>query len=83
MIKILKEGGFDVWACSDASFERVNGYFKNAGFDWPENHIISADEVGKGKPEAAVYKHARQKVGADEPGEVSVFAGESAFWLLR
>lgn len=75
MFDILREGGFDVWACSDASVERVRGYFKCANVQIADDHIISADVVGKGKPEAAVYKLAREKVGADKEGEVAIFAG--------
>ena len=76
MFEILREGGFDVWACSCASFERVNGYFKGANVPIPEDHIISADSCGKGKPDPAVYKLARDAIGADKPGEISIFAGE-------
>jgi 2-haloacid dehalogenase len=42
----------------------------------PLDHILSADMVKAGKPEPEVYKFAREKAGADKPGEVSVFAGE-------
>ena len=76
MLKTLREGGFEVWCCSDASVQRVKGYFDGAGVEMPEDHILSADMVNAGKPEAAVYRFAREKVGADKPGEVSVFAGE-------
>lgn len=85
MFQILREGGFDVWACSDASVERVRGYFKGANVQIADDHIISADVVGKGKPEAAVYKLAMEKVGGNKPEDVAVFAGTdvSSCYLRR
>lgn len=76
MMNTLREGGFEVWCCSDANVDRVKGYFDGAGVDMPLDHILSADIVKAGKPEPEVYKFAREKAGADKPGEVSVFAGE-------
>lgn len=77
MMKTLRDGGFEVWCCSDANIERVKGYFDNAGVPMPLENILSADMVKAGKPEPEVYKFAREKAGADKPGEVSIFAGES------
>lgn len=76
MMQTLRDGGFEVWCCSDANPDRVKGYFDNAGVEMPLDHILSADMVKAGKPEPEVYKFAREKAGADKPGEVSVFAGE-------
>lgn len=76
MMDILRSNGFEVWCCSDANVDRVKGYFDGAGVPMPEDHILSADMVKAGKPEPAVYKMAREKAKADEPGEVSIFAGE-------
>lgn len=76
MMQTLREGGFEVWCCSDANPDRVKGYFDNAGVEMPMDHILSADMVNAGKPEPVVYKLAREKAGSDKPGEVSVFAGE-------
>jgi FMN phosphatase YigB (HAD superfamily) len=78
MMQTLRDGGFEVWCCSDANIERVKGYFDNAGVPMPLENILSADMVKAGKPEPAVYKFAREKAGSDKPGEVSVFAGMSA-----
>lgn len=79
MMRTLRNGGFEVWCCSDANVDRVKGYFDNAGVEMPLDHILSADMVNAGKPEAAVYKFAREKAGSDQPGEVSVFAGKYSF----
>lgn len=76
MMQTLRDGGFEVWCCSDANPERVKGYFDHAGVEMPMDHILSADMVKAGKPEAAVYKFAREKAGSDREGEISVFAGE-------
>jgi 2-haloacid dehalogenase len=77
MMQTLRDGGFEVWCCSDANVERVKGYFDNAGVPMPIENILSADMVKAGKPEPEVYKFAREKAGSDQPGEVSVFAGTS------
>ncbi|WVQ74667.1 haloacid dehalogenase, type II [Cryptococcus sp. DSM 104548] len=79
MMTTLREGGFEVWCCSDANVDRVKGYFDRAGVEMPLDHILSADMVKAGKPEAAVYKFAREKAGSDQPGEVSVFAASHAW----
>jgi 2-haloacid dehalogenase len=79
MMRILREGGFEVWCCSDANIERVKGYFDNAGVEMPLDHILSADMCAAGKPEAAVYKMAREKAGSDKEGEISVFAASHAW----
>ncbi|WWC87049.1 haloacid dehalogenase, type II [Kwoniella dendrophila CBS 6074] len=79
MMKTLRDGGFEVWCCSDANIERVKGYFDHAGVEMPLDHILSADSVNAGKPEPAVYKYAREKAGSDQQGEVSVFAASHAW----
>jgi 2-haloacid dehalogenase len=79
MMRILREGGFDVWCCSDANVDRVKGYFDGAGVDMPIDHILSADMCAAGKPEPEVYKMARQKAGSDKEGEVSIFAAAHAW----
>ena len=75
MFQILRDGGFEVWACTDASLERVKGYFDGAGVEIARDHIISADDIKAGKPEREVYEYARERAGS---GEISVFAGESS-----
>ncbi|WWC59404.1 haloacid dehalogenase, type II [Kwoniella dejecticola CBS 10117] len=79
MMQTLRDGGFEVWCCSDANVDRVKGYFDKAGVPMPLDHILSADMVKAGKPEPAVYKFAREKAGSDKPGEVSVFAASHAW----
>ncbi|GFZ52210.1 hypothetical protein JCM24511_09983 [Saitozyma sp. JCM 24511] len=79
MMQTLRDGGFEVWCCSDANVDRVKGYFDHAGVEMPLDHILSADMVKAGKPEPAVYKFAREQAGSDKPGEVSVFAASHAW----
>jgi 2-haloacid dehalogenase len=76
MMQTLRDGGFEVWCCSDGNQDRIKGYFDGAGVEMPLDRILSADMVQAGKPEAEVYQFARQKAGSDKPGEISVFAGE-------
>ncbi|ORY24895.1 haloacid dehalogenase [Naematelia encephala] len=79
MMNTLRGGGFEIWCCSDANPDRIKGYFDGAGVEMPVDHILSADMVKAGKPEAAVYKFAREKAGSDKDGEVSVFAASHAW----
>ncbi|WVW78615.1 haloacid dehalogenase, type II [Kwoniella bestiolae CBS 10118] len=79
MMQTLRDGGFEVWCCSDANVDRVKGYFDHAGVEMPLDHILSADMVKAGKPEPEVYKFAREKAGSDKPGEVSIFAASHAW----
>ncbi|KAK8846879.1 haloacid dehalogenase, type II [Kwoniella newhampshirensis] len=79
MMQTLRDGGFEVWCCSDANVDRVKGYFDAANVPMPLDHILSADMVNAGKPEPEVYKLAREKAGSDKPGEVSVFAASHAW----
>jgi 2-haloacid dehalogenase len=83
MMHTLRSNGFEVWCCSDANVDRVKGYFDGAGVEMPMDHILSADMVQAGKPEPKVYKMAREKARADEPGEVSIFAGEFTICLME
>ena len=79
MFRDLRHAGFEVYCCTDASPDRVKGYFDQAGVDMPAERILSAEEVGVGKPDQPVYAMARQKVGADSEGAVTVFAAAHAW----
>ncbi|KAF7362447.1 Haloacid dehalogenase, type II [Mycena venus] len=46
MIQILRDGGFTVWCCSDASPERLRSYFEKAGIDMPLENLLSCDMWG-------------------------------------
>ncbi|SCW03216.1 LAFE_0G05556g1_1 [Lachancea fermentati] len=71
MFQKLRDYGFTIWCLTDASKERVAGYFKNSGVEMPSENLISCDSIGAGKPEGVVYKYIADKI----PGK-----GKDAFF---
>lgn len=61
MIANLRAAGIKVCAATDASADRVKGYFDAAGIDFPLADILSGDEVQAGKPERKFYEAAMRK----------------------
>lgn len=66
MVKKLREANFRVCAATDASLDRVKGYFDKAGVEISRDDILSCDSVGAGKPEPIVYQKAREIYGKDD-----------------
>lgn len=62
MFRLLRDYGFTIWCLTDASKERVSGYFRNSGVDMPSDNLVSCDSIGAGKPEAIVYQTIADKV---------------------
>lgn len=79
MLQTLKDGGVDFYACSDATPERVKGYFRQAGLleeFLPDERIVSvASELGKDKPEEEVYQEVMKRYKKDGD-DVMIFGGE-------
>lgn len=65
----LKEAGWTVWAFTSGDRERVRGYFQKGDIDIDDDHVITCDDVGAGKPELKAYERVKEKIGAsaDEP----------------
>ncbi|KAJ6593223.1 HAD-like domain-containing protein [Mycena capillaripes] len=78
MVQILRDAGFTVWCCSDASPERVRGYFEKAGIDMPMENLLSCNMCGAAKPDPKVYKMAKKELGN---ADVTVFAAAHAWDL--
>ncbi|GMG24388.1 unnamed protein product [Ambrosiozyma monospora] len=62
MFKMLRDYGFTIWCLTDASHDRVSGYFQKSGVEMASENLISCDSIGAGKPEAAVYKYIAKKI---------------------
>lgn len=62
MFKRLRDYGFTIWCLTDASHDRVAGYFKRSNVLMPDENLISCDSLGVGKPEAAVYEYIAEKI---------------------
>jgi HAD superfamily hydrolase (TIGR01493 family) len=78
MIQTLRDGGFTVWCCSDASPERVKGYFDKAGIDMPMENLLSCNMCEAAKPDPRVYKMVKKALGR---ADVTVFAAAHAWDL--
>jgi len=78
MIHTLRDGGFTVWCCSDASPERVRGYFEKAGIDMPMENVLSCDACEAAKPDPKVYQMVKKELSH---ADVTVFAAAHAWDL--
>ncbi|KAJ7798638.1 putative 2-haloalkanoic acid dehalogenase [Mycena olivaceomarginata] len=78
MIQTLRDGGFTVWCCSDASPERVRGYFEKAGIDLPTENLLSCDMCAAAKPDPKVYRMVKKALGH---AKVAVFAAAHSWDL--
>lgn len=56
-LNTLQDNGFEVWCLTDGDRQRVKGYFNNSNIPMPEDHIISCDSIGTGKPEPEAYQY--------------------------
>lgn len=63
-INHLKICGWTVWAFTSGDRERVKGYFKKGDIAVDDNHIITCDDVGAGKPEIKAYEGLKAKIRA-------------------
>ena len=44
MMQKLKDNGFTIWCLTTGDAQRVGGYFKQAGYDMPEDKLVSCHE---------------------------------------
>ncbi|KAJ7033398.1 haloacid dehalogenase [Mycena alexandri] len=73
MMQTLRSDGFTVYCCSDASPERVQGYFAKAGIDMPMDNLFSCDMMVREKLSSAgvivfAAAHAWDLAGARNAG---------------
>ncbi|KAG7777669.1 hypothetical protein KL930_000568 [Ogataea haglerorum] len=62
MFQMLRDNNFTIWCLTDASHDRVAGYFKRSGVEMPSENLISCDSIGAGKPEKEVYDFIAKKI---------------------
>ena len=60
----LKTAGWTVWAFTSGDRERVRGYFSKGEIAIENEHIVTCDDVGVGKPEIKAYERVKEKIGA-------------------
>lgn len=63
---LLREAGFEVWCLTTGDQERVLGYFKNAGLEFPKENFRSCDARGVAKPALDAYRPLYDGFGAEE-----------------
>ncbi len=61
----LKESGWTVWAFTSGDRERVRGYFQKGAIAIDNEHTITCDDVGAGKPELKAYEGLKEHIGID------------------
>jgi 2-haloacid dehalogenase len=67
----IKEAGWTVWAFTSGDRERVLGYFEKGNINIDDDHVVTCDEIGVGKPEIQAYEKLRGKIGVgDAAGEL-------------
>jgi 2-haloacid dehalogenase len=64
--ELLKGAEFEVWALSTGDEERVLGYFKRAGVEFPKERFRSCDVGGVAKPALEAYKPVYEGFGKEE-----------------
>ncbi|RTZ01977.1 haloacid dehalogenase type II [Flavobacterium bomense] len=69
----LRNAGYTLVALTNSSTKGVETQFKNAGLTAFFDQILSVEEVGKYKPDTAVYNWAAQKMGV-KPNECLMVA---------
>ncbi|KAG9605481.1 2-haloalkanoic acid dehalogenase, partial [Aureobasidium melanogenum] len=63
---LLRKAGFEVWALSTGDEERVLGYFKKAGVEFPKSNFRSCDAKGVAKPALDAYRPLFESFGDNE-----------------
>jgi 2-haloacid dehalogenase len=63
---LLREAGFEVWCLTTGDQERVLGYFKNAGVEFPRENFTSCDAKGVAKPALVAYRPLYDSFGDEE-----------------
>lgn len=81
MFTTLRQNGFTVWACSDADVNRLNDCFSSTSITIPKDRIISADSMGRAKPDKIVYDTALRQMQNTIPNDVYIFAAAHAWDL--
>jgi 2-haloacid dehalogenase len=65
-LELLRGAGFEVWCLTTGDTERVLGYFKNGGVDFPKERFRSCDTKGVAKPALDAYRPLYNGFGAEE-----------------
>jgi 2-haloacid dehalogenase len=60
----FKASGWTVWAFTSGDRERVKGYFSKGDIAIDNDHIITCDDFGVGKPDIRAYERVKERIGA-------------------
>lgn len=75
----MKKAGWTVWAFTSGDRPRVMGYFERGNIDIDNNHIVTCDDVGVGKPDLKAYEKLIEKIGVDSKASDLWFAAAHAW----
>lgn len=70
----LRDAGWDVYAVTNGGVDTSLAYYRKAGIELDEKHLLSCDSLQVAKPDVKVYRNAqdhltKQGLGKDEDGE--------------
>jgi 2-haloacid dehalogenase len=56
----LREGGWEVFAVTNGGVQTSLGYYRDAGIELDEAHLLSCDDIKVAKPDGRVYENANR-----------------------
>ena len=70
----LRDAGWDVYGVTNGGVETSLSYYRNAGIELDEKHLLSCDSLKVAKPDVKVYQNAQshltqQGLGTEEDGK--------------
>ncbi|KAF2998808.1 hypothetical protein E8E13_001470 [Curvularia kusanoi] len=74
----LRDAGWDVYAVTNGGLETSLAYYRNAGIELDEKHLLSCDAIQVAKPDVKVYEKAQQHLTAQGLGEL----GDGKRWFV-
>ncbi|BFZ58809.1 hypothetical protein PYCC9005_005874 [Savitreella phatthalungensis] len=60
----LRAAGFDVYAVTNGGFETSMNYYRMAGIELDDDHLLSCDTIQKAKPDPLVYETSTRHITA-------------------
>ena len=74
----LREAGWGVYGVTNGGVETSLGYFRNAGVELDEEHLLSCDAIGVAKPDGRVYERAQEHLTEQGLGK----RGDGGRWFV-
>ncbi|CAN9384349.1 unnamed protein product [Alternaria alternata] len=78
----LREAGWDVYGVTNGGSETSLNYYRNAGIELDEQHLLSCDAIQVAKPDVRVYENAQRHLDEKVKHTGSLGKGEGARWFI-